>query len=964
MALSFHPSTWTLPTGRGLAMRYFAAVLLAATAQLARLPIPPTSMPFITYVPFVVIAAAFGGIGPGVLATSLCVLECAYWAVEPIGSFMVRERHLGIGLTVLALTGVMASILFERLKQIQRATSAAHKELAAIHAAAPMAIVVVDDRLLVRKANDFADQLANTIPADKRRLGPGGALGCLNSLADPRGCGFSSGCDGCTVRSAVLDTVRNGTGHDNVEKWLPSAAGGKAQQCLLVSTTLLQFGGRNQALLCVQDITHRKQTELELERQAQLINLSHDAIIVADANRVVQQWNKGAEELYGWTEAQAAGKVIHELLQTSSELSTSEIDRILLNSGRWDGELIHRARDGRQVVTESRHILKRDGNGVPTGILEINRDITQRKQTEQALRESSAAVRLKLDSILSPSGDIGCLELSDVIDVEAVQSLMNEFFTLAHVPMAIVDMKGNVLVRVGWQDICTRFHRVHHETCQHCIESDTLLSDGAALGESKLYKCKNHLWDSATPLVVGGKHVGNIFTGQFFFENERVDRDLFQLQAQKYGFDQVEYLAALDSVPRISKSTLDAAMAFLAKLGHMLSLLSYGNVQLARTLSERDRLLLELQEESAKLTASHRRTVSILEAISDGFIILDRKWRYTYVNAAGAKMFSGVADELLGRNYWQVWAHATDSPFATAFRRAVDENSPVEFEAFCPEPLNTWFAVRCYPSPDGLSVFYTDITQRKQSEIQNQQLNAMLERRVEERTLQLQESNRELEAFSYSVSHDLRAPLRSVDGFAKILLRDYPGKLLDDRAADYLHRMSAASQRMGQLIADLLALSRISRQELTQQPADLSGIAAAVLAELENREPQRSVSIDLQPGLMAHADPRLMRVALENLLGNAWKFTSKTSPARISFGAIDGRENPAYFVRDNGAGFDMAYSQQLFAPFQRLHRADEFEGTGIGLATVQRIVRRHGGRIWAEATPGAGAVFYFTLGAS
>ena len=262
----------------------------------------------------------------------------------------------------------------------------------------------------------------------------------------------------------------------------------------------------------------------------------------------------------------------------------------------------------------------------------------------------------------------------------------------------------------------------------------------------------------------------------------------------------------------------------------------------------------------------------------------------------------------------------------------------------------------------GCSRISRDISERMRAENEIRQLNTTLEQRIRERTNQLQDSNRELETFAYSVSHDLRGPLRSVEGFARILVRDYPGKVLDERAADLMQRMSAGAMRMGQLIEDLLNLSRINRGELNREPVDLSTIAASVLADLAGREPHRTVQIELEEERKAEADPRLIRVALENLLGNAWKYTGKTERACIAFGAGQDHDENVFFVRDNGAGFDMAHADQLFAPFQRLHRADEFEGTGVGLATVQRVIRRHGGRIWADGKPGQGATFFFTLG--
>ena len=225
----------------------------------------------------------------------------------------------------------------------------------------------------------------------------------------------------------------------------------------------------------------------------------------------------------------------------------------------------------------------------------------------------------------------------------------------------------------------------------------------------------------------------------------------------------------------------------------------------------------------------------------------------------------------------------------------------------------------------------------------------------------LERKNQELEAFSYSVSHDLRAPLRSIDGFSQALLEDYAERL-DTRGRDHLRRVRAAAQRMGELIDDLLALSRIGRAEMRRERVDLSELARVVVAELRAGDPARNVDVAFESGVIADGDPRLLRVLLDNLLGNAWKFTQRIPEARIEFGSLRQGAAITYFVKDNGAGFDMHYAEKLFAPFQRLHAAGDFPGTGIGLATVRRIVERHGGRISAEADVGRGARFFWSLG--
>ncbi len=256
-----------------------------------------------------------------------------------------------------------------------------------------------------------------------------------------------------------------------------------------------------------------------------------------------------------------------------------------------------------------------------------------------------------------------------------------------------------------------------------------------------------------------------------------------------------------------------------------------------------------------------------------------------------------------------------------------------------------------------------EVAEREKAEEEVRRLNEELELRVDRRTHELEAANRDLDSFAYSVSHDLRAPLRSIDGFSLALLEDCSDKI-DDMGKDYLHRIRRSAQRMAQLIDDLLQLSRIVRRELTRQPVNLSRETREILCHLQEQNPERKVELFIEEGLTDEADPTLIRVVLQNILENAWKYTSKATQARIELRKENHEDRPMYVIRDNGAGFSMAYVDKLFVPFQRLHSDDEFEGTGIGLAIVRRAIHRHGGTVSASGKIGEGACFRFTLGPS
>lgn len=381
----------------------------------------------------------------------------------------------------------------------------------------------------------------------------------------------------------------------------------------------------------------------------------------------------------------------------------------------------------------------------------------------------------------------------------------------------------------------------------------------------------------------------------------------------------------------------------------------------------------EIAETYRKLRQTHDRTNALLRAVTDNvddvILVKDLDGRYLTINPGGARLLGLPVESVLGRDDREFFSPEMAAGIRARDREILESGETRSYEeqiSFGGSPRT--FLTLKGPYRDsagkviGLIGISRDITERKMAEEEIRQLNAELEQRVASRTAELEAANLELEAFSYSVSHDLRAPLRSMDGFAQALFEDY-GTQLDVTARDYIQRVRDASQRMAGLIEGILELSRIVRQDMHHEAVDLSAIARDVFANLAAQEPQRNVDIRIAAGLVAQGDRRLLHVVMENLLGNAWKYTSKHPRARIEFGKtedIDG-EGGCYFVRDDGAGFDMKYSSKLFGAFQRMHGITEFPGHGVGLATVQRIIRRHGGRIWAEAETEKGATFFFTL---
>ena len=394
---------------------------------------------------------------------------------------------------------------------------------------------------------------------------------------------------------------------------------------------------------------------------------------------------------------------------------------------------------------------------------------------------------------------------------------------------------------------------------------------------------------------------------------------------------------------------------------------SDGDKELFATIVNMLGTVLERMRAEKALQISERRYRELLTNIAEGMAIVDLEEDILFANKAFSDMLGYTESELVEMNILDIVADEDKAVILTQTEERQKGKSTAYTHRFVRKDGEQRIVrVSAVPSRDddgqvdGSIAVITDITERILKDREIQKLNEELSRRVEERTAELAAANKELEAFSYSVSHDLRAPLRTIDGFSQALMEDY-SDVIDDTGRDFLRRVRSAAGRMASLIEDLLVLSRVTRAEMDRTDVDLSKIAGDIIDEFREMEPERMVDVEISDDVHVRCDQRLIKLVLQNLLDNAWKFTSKKENAIIEFGSEDRDGEPVFYVKDNGAGFNMDHRDKLFVPFQRLHHVEDFEGSGIGLATVQRIINRHGGKVWAESTINEGSTFYFTI---
>jgi len=736
-----------------------------------------------------------------------------------------------------------------------------------------------------------------------------------------------------------------------------------------------------------------------------LIERALDVVLVLNRDGTIRYESPSIQNVTGYTPEERKGKSVFDLIHPDDMASaTSAFSQLLQNqvaSAHMELRLQHKDGSWRSIEAIGQNLLD---HPVVAGIVANFRDITERKQAEEALRESEQKYKTILEAIEDgyyevdlagnftffndPMCGIIGYSKDEMMGMNNRQYMDKENAKKVYQAFNRVYTTGKHTKEFGWEII-------RKDGTKRFVEASVSLkrnSEGEPIGfrgivrdiaerkrteealrqsEEKFRRLVEDMNDGYCVLQGARVVFANARSAEMF--GYTVDEVIGKTVQELLPPELVSELSRVsarrqrgETVPSQYETRLVAKDGRTRPVEFGTRVIDYAGKP---ALSVVIRDITERKQAEEALRESEHNYKTLFESMIDGMVVIDAEtMRIVLANGTAAKMYGfDSAEEVVEANLLD-YLHPDDRDRAlTSIAEDMfekDLRQVNEFRTITKDGREIWVSgvstrIEYGGRLAGL-VSFRDITDRKQAEEEIRRLNEQLEQRVIERTTQLEAVNKELEAFAYSVSHDLRAPLRSIDGFSQVLLEDYAGNL-DEEGKDYLQRVRSGSQRMAELIDDILNLSRLTRGEMRHETVDLSALAQTIATELQQSQPGRQVEFIITPGLVATGDAHLLQVALENLLENAWKFTRSRAPARIEFGYAETNGQPAYFVRDNGVGFDMAYADKLFGAFQRLHSTSEFEGTGIGLATVQRIIHRHGGNIWAESAVDQGATFYFTL---
>jgi PAS domain S-box-containing protein len=655
----------------------------------------------------------------------------------------------------------------------------------------------------------------------------------------------------------------------------------------------------------------------------------NDMVCLLARDGTVLRCNKSMVTLLGLDADQVVGKKCFELMHGSRTFFEKCPYQEMLRTGKRESFELPLGEHWYQVTADP---LFGEAEEI-VGAVHIVREITATKQAREALSETSRwlsavnALALELASLPAHADLGGFLAASLRETTGAVASAFSEYDDAEHTlvtravvlePGILERVAGPLLKRMTGTRIAIT-DEMHQVMIDETIDSHPTLVDPGA---------------RAVPRAVSATVRRLLGTDRFTALSYVVDGELFGT-----------------SLLALKADAADPPAQLLEAFAHLAA------VSLRRRRAE---------QELHQASAYNRR---LIEASLDPLVMIGPDGMITDINAAAVAATGYARDELVGTDFADYFTEPAQARavYEQVFREGSARDYPLEIRHHDGHLTAVLYNASTYRDAAGqvVGVFAAarDVGGLRRAEAKIRALNASLERRVEERTRELAAANRELQEFVYAVSHDLRSPLRAVDGFSLTVLEDY-GDVIHEQGRSDLRRVRAAAQRMGELIDALLSLSRLGRREIELGQVDLSAIARRVLDELQEADPERRVEVIIEDGLVAEGDTALVDVVLENLLGNAWKFTAKRASARIEFGALQRDDRLAFFVHDNGAGFDPAYVDKLFTPFQRLHTAEQFPGTGIGLATVARVLGRLGGTWWAEGEIDGGATFFFTLSGS